>query len=282
MLPTTLVVPLPDMPFLADHAISGKAIVPAVELLDLLLRVLDQQGVRLHQPLTLRDVSFPRFLPADDLPRCSFEVALAEAGDGGAHATFSSRIALPGGMQRLRVHAQATFGRDLPDRAAGLAPVSHPASAPPRQSCVEYQVAAERVYRELVRFGPRFCNLRGSLALAPDAAWATVESPTPPHPASSPAGCPYLIDSAMQLACVWGQRYAGVVAYPTELSSRTIFAPIAHGKRRATVVPRSVEPRRLIFDLWLTDQDHRVCDAVVGLVMVSPAAGPTPPAWIVA
>lgn len=279
MLPTTLVVPLPDMPFLADHAISGKAIVPAVELLDLLLHVLDQQGVQLRQPLTLREVSFPRFLPADDLPRCSFEVALADASDGGVRATFSSRIALPGGMQRLRVHAQATFGAVA---QADLDPVSHPVSAPPCESCVEYQVTAERVYRELVRFGPRFCNLRGSLALAPNAAWATVESPTPPHPTSSRAGCPYLLDSAMHLACVWGQRYAGVVAYPTELSSRTVFAPIAHGKRRATVVPRSVEPRRLVFDLWLIDQDHRVCDAVVGLAMVPLAAGPTPPAWIVA
>jgi hypothetical protein len=274
MLPTTLVVNLPDlppMPYLSDHAISGKAIVPAVELLDLLLHVVDQQGWPLRAPLTMGDVSFPRFLPADELSRCTFEVALADGARGGICATFASRIALPGGMRRQRVHAQATFGAE-----------AAPVSAPPAASAVEYQIPAERVYRELVRFGPHFCNLRGTLGLAPNAAWATVESPTPPHPRPSRAGCPYLLDSAMHLACVWGQRYAGLVAYPTAFASRTVLAPIPHGKRHCTAVARTIEPRRLTFDLWLADEHNRLCDAIAGLVMVPLAADPPPPAWIVA
>jgi hypothetical protein len=86
----------------------------------------------------------------------------------------------------------------------------------------------------------------------------------------------------MHLACVWGQRYAGLVAYPTGFASRTLYAPIAHGQRHCAAVARSIEPRRLTFDLWLFDEDHRLCDAIVGLVMVPLAADPPPPAWIVA
>jgi hypothetical protein len=86
----------------------------------------------------------------------------------------------------------------------------------------------------------------------------------------------------MHLACVWGQRYAGVVAYPTGFASRNVFAPIPHGRRRCTAVARTVEPRRLCFDLWLSDDEDRVSDAIAGLVMVPLAAGAPPPPWILA
>lgn len=271
MLPTTIAVNLPEIAHLGDHAISGRAIVPAVELLDFLLRLLGQQGIRVSTPLTMREVAFPRFLPADELSRCTFEVRLRDTDGGGVRTTFTSRIALPNGIERQRTHAEVTFGGAVP-----------PPSMAPTEPPADFEVPAERVYRELVRFGPHFSNLRGTLRLARSAAWGTVESPTPPHANPSLAGCPYLLDSAMHLACVWGQRYAGTVAYPTGFASRSVLAPISAGQRRCAVVPRTVEPRRLTFDLWLLDGESRVCDAIAGLVMVSPAAGAQPPAWIVA
>jgi hypothetical protein len=267
-LPSTIVVTLPEMAFLKDHAIAGKAIVPAVELIDILLHVLDRQGVKIAVPLVMRDVTFPRFLAADDLPRCVFEVTLAEA-SGGVRTAFASKIALPGGISRTRVHAQATFG--------GVADFADP----PAEARPAFEVPADRLYRELVRFGPHFCNLVGSVRLASNGAWASVGSPSPPHPNPSKAGCPYLLDSAMHLACAWGQRYAGIVAYPTGFSSRTVVSPIAAGRRRCVAVARTVEARRLVFDLWLTDAQDRVCDAVTGLVMAPLASGAPPPAWIV-
>ena len=272
MLPTKFVVRLPEISHVADHAISGRAIVPAVEILNLLLNVLDERGVRLNTPLTMRDASFPRFLSVDEIPRCTFEVALESSAPLGAgvRTTFSSRIELPGGMQRQRIHAEVSFGTEE----------AQPAPPPPAEADVDCEVSAERVYRELILFGPHFCNLRGTLRLARSAAWATVESPSPPHPNPSRAGCPYLLDSAMHLACVWGQRYAGMVAYPTGFSARAVFSPIARGKRRCTAVARSTLPRRLVFDLWLADEEGRVCDAIGGLVMTPLAAGAPPPAWI--
>jgi hypothetical protein len=268
----TFPVSLPEIPDLGDHAISGKAIVPAVEILDFLLRFLDDQGVRLSDPLTMRDAVFPRFLPADDISRSRLDVMLEEApSSGGAiRATLASRIALPNGMERQRTHAAVTFGGD-----------PAPMPPPPAETSPDFEVAAERVYRHLIPFGPRYCNLHDTIRLARDAAWATVASPVPPRPNLSRAGCPYLLDSAMHLACVWGQRYAGMVAYPTGFSTRTVRWPTAHGKRRCTVVPRGIASRTLTVDLWLTDEDRRVCDAVGGLVMAPTATGAPPPAWIV-
>lgn len=270
MLPTTIDVSLPEIACLGDHAISGKPIVPAVELLDFLLHVLHRHGGTTAAPLTMRDVVFPRFLAAEDLPRCTFAVSLASAEGNAVRASFESRIALPNGIQRKRTHAEATFGGDVPS------------PPPPVEALPDFEIPAERVYRELVRFGPHFANLQGTLRLARTGGWGTVKSPTPPHANPSAAGCPYLLDSAMHLACVWGQRYAGIVAYPTGFASRKLLAPIAWGTRRCSVVPRSVEPRRLTFDLWLADEEAHVCDAITGLVMVPLAAGAPPPAWIVA
>lgn len=259
---------LPCMPFLRDHTISGKAMVPAVEMLNLLVLVFDEQGLAPSAPLTMREVAFPRFLPAEELPRCSFAVDLQETGDA-VRARLASRIRSASGIERERVHAQVSFLT----RSVAVA-------APPEESQPVYVLTAERVYRELIPFGRQFCNLRGSLRLARNGAWGTVESPTPPHPSPSRAGCPYLLDSAMHLACLWGQRYAGMVAYPTGFIWRTTAAAIAHGRRRCTVAPRRRDARALTFDLWLTDDEGRVCDAVGELTMAPRAGGAPPPAWI--
>jgi len=258
------------MPHLADHAILGKVIVPAVEILNFLLHFLDDQGVALGDPLTMRDAIFPRFLPADDVPRCRFEVTLEDASSSGGkvRTTLISRIALPNGMERQRTHAAITFGG---------APAARP--APPYENGVDCRVLAEQVYRDLIPFGPHFRNLRGSIRLAPAGAWAMVESPDPPHPNPSKAGCPYLFDSAMHLACIWGQRYAGMVAYPTGFSSRTVFSPIRHGQRRCAARVVMTEPRHLLTQLWLIDDEHQVCDATLGLAMAPIAVGAPPPAW---
>jgi hypothetical protein len=331
MLPATFPVTLPEMPHLADHAISGRAIVPAVEILNFLLHFLGEKAVALAEPLTMRDAVFPRFLSAEDIPRCRFDVTLedAPATAGAVRIALISRIALPNGIERQRTHAAITFGGP---------PVTM--SAPPVEAGVDCQVTAERVYRELIPFGPHFCNLTGSVRLGREGAWAAVRSPSPGHPSPSKAGCPYLFDSAMHLACVWGQRYAGLVAYPTGFSSRTVFSPTMQGRRHCVVKVRRAEPSRdgeaglsgpashpaapsglrpspspasperarpseasvvegggegprvwkpsqgfhtngLLAQLWLIDDDHRVCDTTEGLAMAPVAAGAPPPAWIV-
>lgn len=278
-MPRVVPVVLPDLPEVADHAIAGIATVPAVELLDLLVRTVTARapagGVLQPSTLSMRAASFPRFLPVAEVPRCTFAVTLEdEASDPRmgprTRATFTSRIALAGGMHRTRTHAAVTVGGSNPEIPQPPAVIAH-----------DIELPAARVYQELIPFGPRFCNLRGLVRLGRDGGMATVRSPDPPRPARSPAGCPYLFDSAMHLACLWGQRYAGYVAYPTGFAARLITSPLAHGQRRCIVVPRSVESRHMVCDLWLTDESGPVCDAIVGLHMAPLATGVLPPAWVV-
>jgi hypothetical protein len=280
--PRVLPVSLPDLFEVADHAIAGSATVPAVELLDLLVTSAmvhdphrESQGVLPTRTLSMRDASFPRFLPVEEVRRCTFEVTLEEeASDPGmgtrTRATFTSRIALGGGIHRTRTHAAVTFGGPVPE-----------IPQPPAAIAPDVELPAARVYQDLIPFGPRFCNLRGLVRLGREGGMGTVRSPDPPRSDLSLAGCPYLVDSAMHLACLWGQRYAGYVAYPSGFAARVIASPIMHGQRRCIVVPRSVGSRHMSCDLWLTDEAGRVCDAIVGLIMTPLATGALPPAWLV-
>jgi hypothetical protein len=269
--PVVLPVALPDVPDLADHAIAGRGIVPAVWLIELLVKTVaehERWPIPLPLPLTVAEVAFPRFLPAPDLPRCSLEVALART-EHGLRAALRSSLALPNGMRRTREHAQMTFAAE-----AAEPPL------PPAPPACDFEVAAERIYRELITFGPRYCNLRDTVRLGPAGGTAIVCSPGPAPELPPLAGCPYLVDSAMHLACVWGQRHAGTTAYPTGFARRVLARPTPSGERRCTVVPRAVEPRQLVFDLWLCDDRGTVCDTIVGLSMSPIAGGTPPPAWI--
>jgi hypothetical protein len=265
-----LPVALPDLPDIADHAIAGRATVPAVWLLELLVRtVAEHEGwpAPLPLPFAMSEVAFPRFLPAQDIPRCDFAVRL-EPSANGLRASLVSSIALPNGIKRTREHAQMTFGTAVPLSAS-----------PPSPVC-DYTVTAERIYRELVTFGPRYCNLRELVHLGREGGTGIARSPAPPREAPSLAGCPYLVDAAMHLACVWGQRYAGYIAYPTGFAARVLVRPTPWGERRCTVAARAVEPRRLLCDLWLCDDSGAVCDIILGLAMAPLASGAPPPSWI--
>jgi hypothetical protein len=272
-LPVTLRVVLPELQDVEDHRIAGKATVPAAELLELLLRAAVEHlghADRVPLPLAMKEAAFPRFLPADEVERCSLYVTLERnKASADVRATLASRIALAGAMRRSRVHAVVTLGA-VPEEPA----------SPPDFDC-DFEVPAERIYRDLITFGPRYCNLRGTIRLGAKGGTAIVRSPQPPRPQPLFAGCPYLFDAAMHLACVWGQRYAGYVAYPTGFTARILTSPISAGERRCIVAPTSVEPRRLLCDLWLTNDKGEICDTVLGLAMSPLATGAPPPPWIV-
>jgi hypothetical protein len=263
-------VTLPDLPGVGDHAIAGKATVPAVELMDLVVGRLADSPWKdlLAAPLVLTDVAFPKFLAVDEIGQCDFALTVEPLAPG-ARVTLASRRALANGMRRTRSHLVACFGFPATE------------TAPPGEVHAECYVPAARVYAELVRFGPRFRSLCGGLALGPEGASSKVHAAPDGRVHANLIGSPYLFDGAMHLACVWGQRYVGYVAYPTGFAARTIVVPTEREHRTCIVVPRSIDARRFTCDLWLVDDDHRLCDVTLGLVMAPLSSGPPPPDWIV-
>ncbi len=300
----SLALTIPALPEFGDHRIRGKAVVPAAFLLDTVVRAASEPGLgeqpllrkgpwegplepprgssvgpsppELTRVLTLSQAVFPRFLLVDEIDRCTFALLVTSAGAQAHHLALRSTIALPGGAQRTREHVALSLGESA----------SVPCADPPGQPAGELSVPAARLYDELIPFGPRYRNLHDPLRLSHAGAEGVVSSPDPPFDHPSLAGCPYLFDSAMHLACLWGQRYAAAVLYPTGFVSRTIVAPVARGERLCRVVPRPrgqpVERRgQLEFDVWLLDDQRRPCDVTLGLAMVPIVGGPPPPAWIV-
>jgi hypothetical protein len=263
-------VAVPVFPDAGDHGIAGRSVVPAAVLVELLLRTVaehERWPVPLALPLTMTRVRFPHLLPTADIPRCRFTVRLTHDGDS-LGAVLLADLALPSGIKRPREHAQITFG------------AAAPAPPPPPPPASDFAVAAERIYREAIPLGPRYRNLQGRISLGRAGGTARACSPEPPHLPPPLGGCPFLLDAALHLACVWGQRYAGVVAYPTGFASRALWRPTPSGERSCLVVPRAVEPRQLLFDLWLTDGDGQPCDTLLGLAMAPLARGTLPPPWL--
>ena len=85
------------------------------------------------------------------------------------------------------------------------------------------------------------------------------------HTPPGPLGSPFPLDAAFHTACAWGQRYAGVVAFPVGLDCRRVHRPTRPGDfYQAVVMPRRTTPELLVFDLALYDLDGGLCERVQG------------------
>jgi hypothetical protein len=182
-------------------------------------------------------------------------------------ASIRSRVEVARGITRNYEHASVEF--DCPPA---------PIPDPPADLAYDTQVAPRRVYESLVPLGPWFHNLQGEIRLAQLGARATARVPANAEP-NDLLGSPFLLDAALHLACVWGQRYAGVVALPTGFRRRTVLrAP--RDEVECVVVPREANPRSLMLDVWLFDREGTMCDVVEGLQMMPWHAAAPPPSYV--
>jgi hypothetical protein len=156
-------------------------------------------------------------------------------------------------------------------------------SSPPRaeQGGDWFRVGSETVYRELVPFREAYHNLRGEILLHPQAAQAEAYAP-PDRTTDVPLGSPFPLDAAFHAACVWAQRYTGIVAFPVGFESRAIFRPTREGARYAVRVrPRPENAPDLIFDMWLLGTEDEVYEILSGVRMRDVSGGRMqPPGWI--
>ena len=153
------------------------------------------------------------------------------------------------------------------------------------------EIEAARVYRDLIAFGPAFQNLRGRLHLSRDGVLARVAgsprkgtvSDAGIHTAS-PLGVVFPMDAALQAACVWGQCFAGVVAFPVAIEQRILPAPTNPGEvYLARVKPQMTDSQTLCFDIWIYDQTGRLREVALGVHMQDVSRGRLrPPFWITA
>jgi hypothetical protein len=262
----------------ADHRFMDRAVLPAVEAMQLLAFWTRRfrPAVHLH---SIRHAAFDKFLEMPptgaaiqafcdltDLPGGAVQACLVTRGRTGSAA-----------ITRTRIHARVVFQPaplSVPQVALDLA-------AALAGSC--FNVEPERLYEALVPFGPCYRNIAKSVRLTREGALAWIHAPEYPDPQTDlPLGSPFVADAAFHAACVWSQRFDGIIAFPVGIAERRIVNPTLAGETYiARVFPLGREEEGLLFDIWILDQGGGLRELLEGVRMRDVSGGRMrPPAWI--
>lgn len=267
---------LPIRPYLRDHCVEGKAVFPAVESLAALAG-----EVRKHCPGAplncLKDANFPRMLvlpsAVDAQP---VQIEIEERADGIQASLQTTVTAKNSSIRRTLEHARVTFVREdaFPEAAAPFPATWKLRGAP-------LFVSADAIYRELVPFGLSYRNIAGNLTVAGDGALAEISGGSG-EVEDTLLGSPFVPDAMMHAACVWGQRFAGIVAFPIGFDRRVIHRATKTGETYfARVTPADGGSGILRFDAWIFDRGKMLCESIRGLRMSDIFRGRLqPPHWI--
>ncbi len=264
-------------PWFRDHCFNGKVILPAVEIMEILATAVQEVRPDI-QPRVISDASFSKFL---EIPAEATDVSALleyeEGEKGEIHSKLLSRIQFKK-ISRVKEHTRLVFSA-RPQPTPDVAAFKQTVPAEPMLT-----VDAERIYNELVPFGPAYRTLTSNLLVSDKGAWGTLQAPllAAEKQLTKTLGSPFPLDGAMHAACVFGQRVADFVPFPVGFSKRTIHHPTQAGKQYSTTIrPVSQTQEELQFDLAIFDRAGTLCETVKGLRMRDVSNGHiTPPDWI--
>lgn len=262
-------VEIPHGSHLKDHCLEGRAVLPAVEAMEILAcaAIGFQPGTGVT---AMADLRFDKFLYLDS--RAQTTAAFCDVvlhANGAVRAALATRTQVkPASMTRLKEHAAGLFfspegGRPsaMPGLPTGLAAAVVEAGE---------TIEADKIYPDLLPFGPAYRNVTrlrfGAAGLVADI--RTPAEPTEGNGNGRRLGSPFALDAALQAACVWGLRFADILAFPVGIDRRRIFRPTGPGVTYiGHVVPVRVEPPLLVVDLWIVDAAGRLCESAAGVCL---------------
>ncbi len=262
-------------PWFRDHCFNGKIILPAVETLLLLAAEVREKYPEIDIRV-MEEARFTRFLEIP--PNCTSFEALIESSktkNGSIQARLLSRVQFKT-MARIIEHGQVRFPapqKKNPETVIHPAPLEGPVT----------EVDANRIYRELVPFGPAYHTLQETLFLSAQGASGRLKAPALPETGiMEQLGSPFPLDGALHAACVHGQQFVDFVPFPVGFQRRVISHPPRPGGEYLTrVVPVSRTDDELIFDLDIFDKSGKMYETVNGVRMMDVTGGRIkPPPWI--
>jgi phosphopantetheinyl transferase len=268
-----LSIPVPG--YMRDHVYRERTVLPAVETMRILAEPV-QSELNAAPVVCIAHADFTKFLIID--PETSHIDAYTET-DAVKPDVISTKLTSrqqseKSGISRSKEHASLTFVMN---------------AEPPAEPDIDLTMGLEgvcltlhkeRIYRELVPFKTAYHNIE-ELFVSECGALAFVTGGSDRAPCE-PLGSPFPLDASFHAACVWGQRYAGVVAFPVHIDRRIIVRKTAPGcSYISRIIPIKSGPDVLVFDLWIYSQDGDLCEEVRGLHMRD-VSGKTlmPPDWI--
>jgi hypothetical protein len=264
-------------PYLRDHHMEGKVILPAVEILIIMAGVVKANFPQININC-LHKARFFRFLSiVPDTRQQAVFVDIETAGDGVLVASLLTSIkSKTGTIGRVIEHARVEF----------VAADSAPSFTPPfyavkklKGKCIS--VPSTAVYRELVPFGKAYQNITGDLSVSNEGAWAYLAGGDN-EADENLLGSPFPLDAALHAACVWGQRFSDIVPFPAGFEKRIIYQKTKKGETYiGRVVTLNVKHNSLIFDAWIYDLKGAICESISGIQMRDVTQGRMrPPDWI--
>jgi phosphopantetheinyl transferase len=267
-----ITIAIPD--YARDHLFSDRAVLPAVEA----MRILAQSTAEFRNDVpaaSIINADFDKFLNIDPGVPAIEAINEVEVHDSGAVTSklVTIRKSEKTSISRAIEHVSLTFAGtdDLKqpplDAILGLEGV-----------CL--RLDKDRVYRDLVPFKSAYQNV-DTLHVSEKGALALVSGGTAEAP-QEPLGSPFPLDASFHAACVWGQRYRGIVGFPIHLDLRIIRKKTRAGKNYiSSIAPVKAEGGVLVFNIWIYDEGGKLCEEVRGLRMKD-VSGNTllPPAWI--
>lgn len=263
----------------ADHRFMGKAVLPAVEAMQLLAF----WTARLRPGTDCRCIGEARFDKFLELPPAGEVIAafcdLADLPDGAVQAALvTRRKAGSAAITRTITHARLVFEPLRPLGAQTPLDMSAALAGP----C--FRVAPQPLYEHLVPFGAGYRNISRPLLLTREGALAVIRAPEViDRQTDRPLGSPFAADAALHAACVWGQRFTGRVAFPVGIDERRIVNPTRCGETYiGRVFPvRTEQQGVLVFDILILDPNGGLCEQINGVRMRDVSGGRLkPPEWI--
>jgi hypothetical protein len=264
---------LPIHPWLRDHCFNNQTILPAVEAIRLLASTVQAMYPAVNVQV-MKEARFTKFLelpPNQD--EINIQVEVTEVTGGRVQAHLLTRKQLKA-MKRLTGHCELLFG-------GGSEGSTAPTQPPTTGTDPVFEVSADRIYRELVPFGPMYRTLHGQIHLGQDSALGRLHTPNLPVD-FPPIGSPFSLDGAMHAACVHGQRMVDFVPFPVGFTTRIVTLPTLPDEEyiiRADL--RSLVEDELVYDLLILDHGDRIRETLFGLRMRDVTGGRIkPPPWI--
>jgi hypothetical protein len=264
-------------PYLQDHYFEGQAILPAVEALIIMAGVAMVKFPQINVCLQ-RQARFPRFLSIDPQEQIKKVFAdITEAADGSLSVAISTMAkAKTGIISRMLEHAYVEFvASQVQDHPIPKAPNWNHLGG----KC--FNVPAATIYRELVPFGKSYQNIVGELSLSPEGAVAHLYGGEG-EASDDLIGSPFPLDALLHAACCWGQRYAGIVAFPVGFAERIIYRKTKKEREYlGRIIPVNISTESLIFDALIYDLYGIIYESVSGIQMRDVTQGRLrPPDWI--